>query len=130
MVRVVVRRVVREHERRPELTVDLHQLPPVRDHDWPEGFEISDEAESELATFGLRLGGFDPIVFDGTDPAAYVWALFEMGKRQAATDEVLRRDKRRVCPPRAQAVLPEPVRSKLPAPLAPHRSPQPAGVGS
>jgi phosphoketolase len=26
----------------------------------------------------LRLNGFDPIVFDGRDPAAFAWAIFEM----------------------------------------------------
>jgi phosphoketolase len=29
----------------------------------------------------LRLNGFDPIVFDGRDPAAFVWAIFEMERR-------------------------------------------------
>jgi hypothetical protein len=105
------------------------KLPPVRDLDWPDGFELTDEAESELATFGLRLGGFDPIVFDGTDPAAYVWALFEVGERQAACDEVVHRHEHRACPPRGLAVVSTPVRPRTPAPVPLHRSPQPAGVG-
>ena len=105
------------------------KLPAVRDHDWPDGFELTEEAESELATFGLRLGGFDPIVFDGTDPAAYVWALFEMGERQAACDEVVRRQEHRATPPRGLAVVSAPVRPKTPAPLPLHRSPQPVGAG-
>jgi phosphoketolase len=29
----------------------------------------------------LRLNGFDPLVFDGRDPAAFVWAIFEMERR-------------------------------------------------
>ncbi|HVR74515.1 MAG TPA: xylulose 5-phosphate 3-epimerase [Planctomycetota bacterium] len=29
----------------------------------------------------LRLNGFDPIVFDGRDPCAFVWAIFEMERR-------------------------------------------------
>jgi hypothetical protein len=105
------------------------KLPPVRGHDWPEGFELTEEAESELATFGLRLGGFDPIAFDGTDPAAYVWALFEVGEREAACDEAVRRYGHRACPPRGLAVVPTPVRPKTPVPLALHRSPEPARVG-
>jgi phosphoketolase len=37
----------------------------------------------------LRLNGFDPIVFDGRDPAAFLWAILEMEDRlEAATDSV------------------------------------------
>jgi len=37
----------------------------------------------------LRLNGFDPIVFDGRDPAAFAWAIFEMECRlEAATRAV------------------------------------------
>lgn len=32
----------------------------------------------------LKLNGFDPIVFDGRDPAAFVWAIFEMECRLEA----------------------------------------------
>jgi phosphoketolase len=32
----------------------------------------------------LKLNGFDPLVFDGTDPAAFVWAIFEMEHRLEA----------------------------------------------
>jgi len=105
------------------------KLPPVRGHDWPDGFELIDEAEADLATFGLRLGGFDPIVFDGTDPAAYVWALFEMGERRAAADEVVRFHEHGACPPRGLAVVSTPVRLTTPEPVPLHRSLQPAGVG-
>ncbi len=38
----------------------------------------------------LRLNGFDPIVFDGTDPAAFAWAIFEMEARLAAAAEAVR----------------------------------------
>lgn len=33
----------------------------------------------------LRLNSFDPIVFDGRDPAAFVWAIFEMERRLETT---------------------------------------------
>ncbi len=37
----------------------------------------------------LRLNGFDPIVFDGRDPAAFAWAILEMEERlRAAGAEV------------------------------------------
>ena len=37
----------------------------------------------------LRLNGFDPIVFDGRDPSAFVWAIFEIERRlEAAAEEI------------------------------------------
>lgn len=37
----------------------------------------------------LKLNGFDPIVFDGRDPAAFLWAILEMERRlEAAADSV------------------------------------------
>jgi hypothetical protein len=105
------------------------KLPPVRDHDWPDGFLPTREAEAELATFGLRLSGFDPVVFDGTDPAAYVWALFEVGEREAACDEAVRRYGYRACPPCGLAVVPTPVQPKRPLPAPRQHAKQPAGVG-
>jgi len=43
----------------------------------------------------LKLNGFDPIVFDGRDPAAFVWAIFEMESRlEAATQAVRRGDEK------------------------------------
>jgi phosphoketolase len=33
----------------------------------------------------LRLNGFDPIVFDGRDPAAFAWAIWEMERRLQAS---------------------------------------------
>lgn len=38
----------------------------------------------------LRLNGFDPIVFDGRDPAAFAWAIFEMESRLEAAAEAVR----------------------------------------
>jgi phosphoketolase len=43
----------------------------------------------------LELNGFDPIVFDGRDPAAFIWAIFEMETRlEAATQAVRRGDEK------------------------------------
>ncbi len=38
----------------------------------------------------LSLNSFDPIVFDGRDPAAFVWAIFEMECRLEAAAEAVR----------------------------------------
>jgi hypothetical protein len=105
------------------------KLPPVRDHDWPDGFQLTEESESELATFGLRLSGFDPVVFDGTDPAAYVWALFEVREREAACDDAVRRYGDRAVPPCGLAVVPTPIQPRTPQPVPLHPAKQPAGVG-
>jgi len=43
----------------------------------------------------LRLNGFDPIVFDGRDPAAFAWAIFEMECRLEAAAEAIRTRGRR-----------------------------------
>ena len=43
----------------------------------------------------LRLNGFDPIVFDGRDPAAFVWAIFEIERRLERLAEEIRDGKRR-----------------------------------
>ena len=104
------------------------KLPPVRGHDWPDGFYLTDEGERELATFGLRVQGFDPIVFDGTDPAAYVWALFEVAEREVACDEAVRRYGHRACPPRGLALVRTPIQPRTPAPISLGRSAYPAGV--
>ena len=83
------------------------KLPAVRDHDWPEGFERVDAREAELATIGLRAQGFDPIVIDGIDPAAYLWALFEMREREECCAEVRRLQQHAVMEPRCLAVVPQ-----------------------
>ncbi len=38
----------------------------------------------------LRLNGFDPMVFDGRDPAAFVWAIFEMEYRLTTAAEAVK----------------------------------------
>lgn len=38
----------------------------------------------------LKLNGFDPIVFDGRDPAAFVWAIWEMERRLEAAAATVR----------------------------------------
>jgi phosphoketolase len=43
----------------------------------------------------LRLNGFDPIVFDGRDPAAFVWAILEGERRLAAAADAVRQGRRR-----------------------------------
>lgn len=58
----------------------------------PESLVIrAEEDESRL-----RAQGFDPITFDGHDPAAYAWVMFELSKRAEAD----RRSNRRRCLPR------------------------------
>lgn len=49
------------------------------------------------AWFGehLRLNGFDPIVFDGRDPAAFLWAILEMEHRLELAAEVIKAGKGR-----------------------------------
>lgn len=43
----------------------------------------------------LRLNGFDSIVFDGRDPAAFAWAIFEMEYRLGIASEAIRTGKGR-----------------------------------
>ncbi|MFZ5843142.1 MAG: xylulose 5-phosphate 3-epimerase [Pseudomonadota bacterium] len=38
----------------------------------------------------LKLNGFDPVIIDGTDPAAFVWAIWEMEERLTACADALR----------------------------------------
>jgi phosphoketolase len=38
----------------------------------------------------LRLNGFDPIVFDGRDPAAFVWLILEVERREKAAARIWR----------------------------------------
>jgi len=42
---------------------------------------MSQQGGSEWLSEHLRLNGFDPIIFDGRDPAAFVWAILEMEAR-------------------------------------------------
>src|SRR5207237_6295300 len=40
----------------------------------------------------LRAKGFDPITFDGADPAAFAWAIFELASRAEAAANQLNCD--------------------------------------
>jgi hypothetical protein len=93
--------------------------PALLRHGWPQGFDCVEAGELELATTGLRAQGFDPIVIDGIDPAAYVWALFEMRQRAADCDEVFRLHQHAPSLPRCLAVVPEPAAERPPARLIP-----------
>jgi phosphoketolase len=43
----------------------------------------------------LRLNGFDPIVFDGRDPAAFAWAIWEIERRLEAATRAVAEGRRR-----------------------------------
>lgn len=43
----------------------------------------------------LKLNGFDPIVFDGRDPAAFLWAILEMEHRLESATEAIKEGKGR-----------------------------------
>jgi phosphoketolase len=58
---------------------------------------LSQHGGSDWFVQHLRLNGFDPIVFDGRDPAAFVWAIWEMEVRLEAAAEAVRSD--RACYP-------------------------------
>jgi phosphoketolase len=51
---------------------------------------MSQEGGIEWFVEHLKLNSFDPIVFDGRDPAAFVWAIFEMESRLEAAAEAIR----------------------------------------
>jgi phosphoketolase len=51
---------------------------------------LSQQGGTEWFCAHLRLNGFDPIVFDGRDPAAFVWAIFEIEQRLMAAAEAIR----------------------------------------
>lgn len=97
------------------------------DHGWPEGFERVEDSEAELASMGLHATGFDPILIDGIDPAAYLWGLFEMRERQAACAEVIRLQQHAAMQPRCLAVIPK---TPVVPPQVGRPSPELAGVGS
>ena len=54
---------------------------------------MSQQGGADWFTRHLRLNGFDPLVFDGRDPAAFVWAMFEMECRLQAAAEAVRAGK-------------------------------------
>lgn len=51
---------------------------------------MSQQGGTEWFVRHLRVNGFDPIVFDGRDPAAFIWAIFEMECRLQAIAEAVR----------------------------------------
>ena len=57
----------------------------------------------------LKLNSFDPIVFDGRDPAAFLWAIVDMERRLEAEAEAVRHGQRRypVALPYGIAVAPK-----------------------
>jgi phosphoketolase len=86
----------------------------------------------------LRLNGFDPIVFDGRDPAAFVWAIFEIERRLEAAAAAVRAGRARypVRLPYGVAVAPKGagffgagtnIAHNLPLGGNPHRDPVAAG---
>jgi phosphoketolase len=54
---------------------------------------MSQQGGTDWFTRHLMLNGFDPIVFDGRDPAAFAWAIFEMECRLEAAAEAVRAGK-------------------------------------
>ncbi|MFB3120539.1 MAG: xylulose 5-phosphate 3-epimerase, partial [Stenotrophomonas maltophilia] len=50
---------------------------------------LSQEGGTAWFAQHLRLNGFDPIIFDGRDPAAFAWAIFEMESRLEAAAEAV-----------------------------------------
>jgi phosphoketolase len=50
---------------------------------------MSQQGGTEWFVEHLRLNGFDPLVFDGRDPAAFAWAIFEMESRLEAASRTL-----------------------------------------
>jgi phosphoketolase len=51
---------------------------------------MSQQGGAEWFAEHLKLNGFDPFAFDGRDPAAFVWAIFEMESRLEAAAEAIR----------------------------------------
>jgi phosphoketolase len=51
---------------------------------------MSQSGGTEWFVRHLELNGFDPIVFDGQDPAAFVWAIYEMESRLEAAGQAVR----------------------------------------
>lgn len=51
---------------------------------------MSQEGGVEWFVEHLKLNSYDPIVFDGRDPAAFTWAIYEMESRLEASTEIIR----------------------------------------
>jgi phosphoketolase len=56
---------------------------------------MSQQGGAEWFCDHLRLNGFDPIVFDGRDPAAFLWAIIEIESRLEFAAEEVRQGKRK-----------------------------------
>ena len=56
---------------------------------------MSQEGGVQWFTRHLRLNGFDPIVFDGRDPAAFAWAIWEIERRLQAAAHAITEGRRR-----------------------------------
>ena len=56
---------------------------------------MSQEGGVSWFTRHLRLNGFDPIVFDGRDPAAFAWAIWEIERRLEAAARAVGEGRRR-----------------------------------
>lgn len=52
---------------------------------------MSQQGGAEWFCAHLRLNSFDPLVFDGRDPAAFVWAIFEIEHRLVAAAEAVKK---------------------------------------
>ncbi|HEY9286767.1 MAG TPA: hypothetical protein VIT43_01965 [Candidatus Dormibacteraeota bacterium] len=81
--------------------------PPLAGQDWPAGFARVYQCETEFACIGLRAQGFEPIVFDGIDPAAYVWAIYEKLERGKAWAEIVRAGMHSAIEPMCVAAVPD-----------------------
>lgn len=70
---------------------------------------MSQQGGTEWFCDHLRLNGFDPIVFDGRDPAAFLWAILEMERRleEAAHAVAVGRGRYPVSLPYGVAVAPK-----------------------
>lgn len=69
---------------------------------------MSQEGGVAWFTEHLKLNSFDPIVFDGRDPAAFAWAIFEMEERlEASREGRARGDRYPVLLPYGVAVAPK-----------------------
>lgn len=100
-------------------------MPALANQDWPAGFARVYDGETELACMGLRAHGLEPIVFDGIDPAAYLWAMFERQERRKAWAEVVRDGTHRAIEPMCVAVVPDEAVGQATARRVPVSQPQP-----
>ncbi len=95
-------------------------LPPTEDYGWPSGFEAVAAEDAALARLGLQAQGYDPLLIDGIDPAAYLWALYEMRQRRLACADVERLQQHLPHFPRCLAALPDGAVQAMPLPGRSH----------